>query len=200
MIRVSKTPEVRKQELIDVALDLFQKKGYDSVSVRDILKVVNGHPGMFYYYFKSKQEIYNEAMHQMIKREIDRRTEILKDSSISIESRAKSLLKTIEEGINKYYSAFNSPESVSFETTVLIKFLTAFAKPVSDFLLEAKERKIISEESGLNEETAYPMALFLIHGCFGLVHLNNNPKSAENTKYFEQFICNFLKINPSIFK
>ena len=56
MKRNSKKPEVRKQELIEIAAKLFAEKGYEAVSVRDILDVVDGAPGMFYYYFKSKNE------------------------------------------------------------------------------------------------------------------------------------------------
>ncbi|WP_240649021.1 TetR/AcrR family transcriptional regulator [Anaerosphaera multitolerans] len=195
MSRVSKAPEVRKQELIGIALDLFKERGYENVSVRDILKKVNGHPGMFYYYFESKQEIYNEAMKQMIKSEVDKRKIILQDESKSIINKYEGLLKSIEDGIRSYYIAFNNPENISYETTVLLCFLTAFAEPVSKFLLDAKNEGLIPEESGLNEDTAYPMALFLIHGCYGLVHVNNDSGSADNVKYFEPFICNFLKIN-----
>ena len=48
MKRNSKKPEVRKQELIEIATKLFAEKGYEAVSVRDILDVVDGAPGMFY--------------------------------------------------------------------------------------------------------------------------------------------------------
>ena len=49
MKKNSKKPEVRRQELIDVALRLFVERGYESVSVRDILDEIGGTPGMFYY-------------------------------------------------------------------------------------------------------------------------------------------------------
>lgn len=52
----SKPPEIRKKELIDTAAELFAEKGYEAVSIRDILEKVHGAPGMFYYYFKSKQD------------------------------------------------------------------------------------------------------------------------------------------------
>ena len=65
MKRNSKKPEVRKRELIEIAAKLFAEKGYEAVSVRDILEVVNGAPGMFYYYFRSKQDIYVAAMVQI---------------------------------------------------------------------------------------------------------------------------------------
>lgn len=110
MARVSKPPEVRKQELVDVALSLFIEKGYEDVSVRDILDVVKGHPGMFYYYFESKQEIYNEAMHQMIQKELDLRTQIICDKSKPVLVRAKELLCQIENSVNSLYKAFNNPD------------------------------------------------------------------------------------------
>ena len=73
----SKKPEIRRQELIDIAAALFAEKGYEAVSVRDILEVVNGAPGMFYYYFKSKQEIYMAAMEQYITRRLERKCKIM---------------------------------------------------------------------------------------------------------------------------
>ena len=73
----SKKPEVRRQELIDVASALFAEKGYEAVSVRDILNVVDGAPGMFYYYFKSKQDIYIAAMEQYITQRLERKCKIV---------------------------------------------------------------------------------------------------------------------------
>ena len=51
MKKGSKPPEERRRELVAAAARLFAEKGYESVSVRDILAEVNGAPGMFYYYF-----------------------------------------------------------------------------------------------------------------------------------------------------
>ena len=48
MKKGSKPPEERRKELVDTAARLFAEKGYESVSVRDILNEVSGAPGMFY--------------------------------------------------------------------------------------------------------------------------------------------------------
>ena len=56
--RITKNPDERRKELITIASKLFEKYGYEKVSVRDILAEVNGAPGMFYYYFKSKEDIF----------------------------------------------------------------------------------------------------------------------------------------------
>ena len=200
MARVSKPPEIRKQELVDVALSLFKEKGYEAVSVRDILKEVNGHPGMFYYYFESKQEIYNEAMRQMIQSEVKKRTIVLRDKSKPILVRFQELMSLIINGIQDYYKTFNNHDSIAYETTVLLDLLTAMAQPVSQFMLEAKEEGIVPSETGITEETAYPMALFLIHGCHGLVHIDSIEDSLSNIDLLVPFIARFLNISIELLK
>ena len=60
---------------------LFEKKGYEGVSVRDILDAVGGQPGMFYYYFKSKQDIYIAAMENFICKRLENKCKLLEDDS-----------------------------------------------------------------------------------------------------------------------
>lgn len=57
-MRISKDPEERKNELIDAAEELFLTAGYNETSVSDIVKKVSVAQGTFYYYFKSKEDIF----------------------------------------------------------------------------------------------------------------------------------------------
>ena len=57
MARITKDPEVRRNELMDAAERLFLEKGYDHTSASDIIRAVGVAQGTFYYYFKSKDEI-----------------------------------------------------------------------------------------------------------------------------------------------
>ncbi|HMK45432.1 MAG TPA: TetR/AcrR family transcriptional regulator [Methanocella sp.] len=57
MVRITKDPEVRRNELMDAAERLFLEKGYDHTSASDIIRAVGVAQGTFYYYFKSKDEI-----------------------------------------------------------------------------------------------------------------------------------------------
>lgn len=56
-MRVSKDPEVRRQEIIRAARDLFLDQGYENTSVDDIVRRVNVAKGLFYYYFPKKEAI-----------------------------------------------------------------------------------------------------------------------------------------------
>ena len=47
----------KREEIAKAALELFLSKGYDGTSVRAIMNQAGGEVGLFYYYFKNKDEI-----------------------------------------------------------------------------------------------------------------------------------------------
>ncbi len=49
MVRISKDPEERKNEIVDAAEELFVTKGYEKTSISDIVKKVGVAQGLFYY-------------------------------------------------------------------------------------------------------------------------------------------------------
>jgi len=57
MARVTKDAEVRRDELLDVALDLCMTVGFESASVEQITTAAGVAKGTFYHYFASKQEL-----------------------------------------------------------------------------------------------------------------------------------------------
>ena len=73
---ISKEGDIRKQELLDAALQLFNEKGYEGTTINDIIKKVGVTKGAFYYYFSSKEEILNVLSEQQadILMEIARKT------------------------------------------------------------------------------------------------------------------------------
>lgn len=56
-IRISKDPEIRREEIITAAVELFLTKGFEETAVGDIVAKVGVAQGLFYYYYKSKDEL-----------------------------------------------------------------------------------------------------------------------------------------------
>ena len=52
----------KKDEIIKTATALFFEKGYEATSVRMIMEIVNGEIGMFYHYFRSKEELFDRVV------------------------------------------------------------------------------------------------------------------------------------------
>jgi AcrR family transcriptional regulator len=57
MARVSKNPEERKREIVKAAQKLFIEKGFSATKISDIVKSIGVSQGVFYYYFRSKDEV-----------------------------------------------------------------------------------------------------------------------------------------------
>ena len=65
MGRITKEYHERKNELLNVAQELFFTKGYRQTSVDAIIKKVGVSKGTFYYYFKSKEDLMNTLVKRM---------------------------------------------------------------------------------------------------------------------------------------
>ncbi len=66
-MRITKEPEVRKKEIIDVAMKLFEENGIMKTSMNDIAKEMDVAKGLLYYYFKSKDELITEVIESFSK-------------------------------------------------------------------------------------------------------------------------------------
>lgn len=64
-MRVVKDAEERRNEILDVAEELFGSKGFDQTSTNDILEKVGIARGTLYYHFKSKEDILDAMIERM---------------------------------------------------------------------------------------------------------------------------------------
>ena len=83
MGRVSKQPEQRRQEILDAAARLFSKNGFGQTTVSDIVREVGVAQGLFYYYFKNKEEVMVAVMLEYAKAFIETVEHIIQDQSAS---------------------------------------------------------------------------------------------------------------------
>lgn len=58
--RTVKSADQRRAELLEAALALFDRKGFDATTVQDIAKTAGMAPGTVYLYFESKEHILRE--------------------------------------------------------------------------------------------------------------------------------------------
>lgn len=57
MARTPQDPQIRINEILDVADQLFLTRGYHGTTIKDIANKMGVAQGMLYYYFKSKEEL-----------------------------------------------------------------------------------------------------------------------------------------------
>lgn len=62
MPKNKKGENIKKEVIVNAALELFFEFGYESTSIRMIQKKVNSSVGLFYRYYKSKDHVFEEAI------------------------------------------------------------------------------------------------------------------------------------------
>lgn len=62
--RVTKAPEVRREELLDLALELCRTHGYEAMSVEQVTQAAGVAKGTFYHYFSSKADLQTQLVHR----------------------------------------------------------------------------------------------------------------------------------------
>lgn len=175
MKKNSKDPEVRKQELIDIATKLFIEKGYGTVSVRDILDEVNGAQGMFYYYFKSKEDIYIQAMEQYIDKMLAEKSKVINDKNLNFIEKRTLLRKMIYENLKDYMRGFGpegdtSIENTAYKVNYFIEMLNKLHLLISKFIMQGIEEGYLSNDMDINEKNVNKYSLFLVYGIWGVVY------------------------------
>lgn len=108
-MRISKDPEERKNELIDTAEELFSTVGYDKTSVSDIVKKVSVAQGTFYYYFKSKEDIFMAIFIRSSEKLLLEMKEKVKEKNIDA---VEKLIIVIKLYIESKYNSFGSKDKL----------------------------------------------------------------------------------------
>ena len=101
-MRVSKDPEIRKQEIIDVAMQVFAEKGYETTTMKDIAKAADVVPGLCYHYFKNKHELYETAVTQYAKECSEPFLILFSKIDLSLDEITTKLEKVIKQGEENY--------------------------------------------------------------------------------------------------
>ena len=133
---MAKTKEERRNEIIETAGKLFEEKGYEQTQVQDIVNEIGVAKGLFYYYFKSKDEVMEEladryadaiidAVNKLIDKDISTFDKINRIFQIFIDSAEKKSgifmgILNVKNGITHERILFNVGEKMVPLVTELI--------------------------------------------------------------------------------
>ena len=134
---MAKTKEERRNEIIETAGKLFEEKGYEQTQVQDIVNEIGVAKGLFYYYFKSKDEVMEEladryadaiidAVNKLIDKDITTFDKINRIFQIFIDSAEKKFgifmgILNVKNGITHERIFFNvGKKMVPFVTELIL--------------------------------------------------------------------------------
>ncbi|MCR8631432.1 FAD-dependent oxidoreductase [Paenibacillus radicis (ex Xue et al. 2023)] len=108
----------KREYMIEVALQLFMARGYEQVSVDDIISATNTSKGTFYHYFKGKDEILREVSRKQIKT-INDWSERTPSQVQSLEGHINRLLLDLASNIEAYPKLVQSLIALSLQNEAL---------------------------------------------------------------------------------
>ena len=114
----------RKQEIINIAFELFEKEGYDTVSTNDIVKAVGIARGTLYHHFKSKEDILDSIIEQFCQKSFDRARQIAHDSSIPVAQRLAKVITSLNAQDNQLFHYIHQPQNALMHEKISHNILT----------------------------------------------------------------------------
>ncbi len=83
-MRIVKSAEERKDEILNVAAQLFLEKGFDNASTNDIINEMGIARGTLYYHFESKEKILDAIVEKMGNEKIAQAAKIIADKRVPL--------------------------------------------------------------------------------------------------------------------
>ena len=187
-VRISKLPEERKQEIMDIAMHVFAEKGYEQTTMRDIAAAVGVVPGLCYRYFVSKEELFHTTVSQYVAEYCSPMIKIIKEHHQNVDellNRAADLF--IErDGKEKYHSFFHKKENHDFNilmTYAICEYMQPFLKEFLDTLNESKTLSIPDTIS---------FSQFILYGQIAIID-DDRLSAEEKVEHIKSYIKKLMK-------
>lgn len=183
MMRISKSPQERKAEIIEAALALFMEHGYEGTSVSMIVSRVGVAQGLFYYYFKSKEDVFEAAMEYYTDKLAENViSELLAPAPRCLADRFAGVISMLLGMIQDSEGPLTNGMSVREITEIDMRFSYYFSQiliePVATLL------HLLSEQCKTRLSAApESLSSFIVFGIYGLIHglntLGHNTKALD---------------------
>lgn len=185
----------KRDEILDKAILLFSQNGYEGTSVRMILKEVDGEIGMFYHYFRSKEELFDCAMKRFMQQQGELFSTLLEsDHAGTPKERLQTLLKIYTESMSKFRALANDTLHWSMKCTLHDLTIETMIPAVKSILSE------LCTDSANDIGIDY-LAQYILKGVSGILHKENFAALPMTAQYeiIAKLICRTLQIPLDIF-
>lgn len=154
-----KKPDMRRQELLDIGVKLFFEAGEKGISIQQVVKRANVATGLFYYYFKSKDEFLDEALNNYVSVQILSLETILENSTLTTWGKLDAVLDAYFKYAKKMAPLRSStPFHTEKHYALTEKLIAQLKNKVSELLLQGMSENVFD----VND--AYITAGFVLKG------------------------------------
>ena len=136
--RIVKEPEIRRQEIVATATQLFLEKGYEQTSTVDVMKALDIAKGTIYHYFPSKEALMEAVVDQLADDYVRRRVEAIAsvqgNAIVKIEAFFARDHETESE--SRATEHLHAEQNVKLHTRLLASLVEKMAPPFGELIRE----------------------------------------------------------------
>lgn len=166
--------EERRNQILEVSLDLFVERGFSGTKVSDISAAAEMSAGLFFHYFDSKEQVYEELVNLG-----------LSGTQISMQTEFNDPIEFFESVANGIFSAINSNRRIA-------KMFVLMANAQVDKSSPEKIRQIALKVNNIQES----IALIEEGQRIGSIRQGNPAELSIAFWCAVQGIATFVAINP----
>ena len=186
-MRVTKEPEVRKQEILDTAMRLFGENGYEKTSIADIAKAIGIAQGLCYRYFPSKEVLFDSAIEQYADELVSRFSVPPHRGKMTLKELIETMPVMVETENSDYYKTLHIAGNEKFHDRLTLKICEKLSDVVAGLLEHAKK------EGEIDIDDAKAAASFCVYGQIGIL-LDNAHTTEEKEKQIRDFLIYALRL------
>ena len=149
MVRISKEPEERRSEILDIAKELFRTKGYDLTTTNEIIERIGIARGTLYYYFKTKDDILNAVIDRMTEEGANQLKEIVYNGNLNAIDKLKLIVAHGSEVIDedaKDFEYFHKKGNEVLHLRSLIQSVKTYTPLLEEILHQGVEEGLFHTE------------------------------------------------------
>ena len=190
-MRNVKTAEKRRNEILDVAEELFAEKGYDNASTNDIIARIGIARGTLYHHFGSKEEILDAIVDRMTREGISQARNIVNDKSLPILKRLTGVLGSLQvkgSAEDEVMEQMHKPQNALLHQKMQERLINGVVPLIAQLIKEGNESGIY--------DTKYPneaAEMIMIYGNIAFDD-NENLTPRQKKQKGKAFIYNIEKM------
>ena len=190
-MRLVKTAEERKNEILDAAEELFAGKGYDNASTNDIIAKVGIARGTLYHHFDSKEEILDALVDRMTREGIQRAGTIARDQKSPIFVRLTGILNSLRvesSAGDEIIEQMHKPQNALLHQKIQERLIKGVVPLIAQLITEGNKSGIFN--------TKYPQEaaeMIMIYGNIAFDD-NENLTPEQKKKKGKAYIYNIEKM------
>lgn len=151
MVRIVKNPSERRAEIITTARAFFQTREYNKTTIQDVMNELDIAKGTVYYYFKSKEELFEAVIENMVDENTSHMENLLKISTGTALEKIQILISAgnLAEDNNKIFDNLHQSINREMHLRLMAKALVKQGPLYAAVIRQGNEEGIFHVETPL---------------------------------------------------